>query len=82
MPSTLRRNAAMLRVEEVHGERLEILIPRLINALGFQGAATELGISKSTMNYWCLKLGVVRQTVALVPGERLEIRGKPRIEED
>ena len=72
----------MLRVEEVHGERLEILIPRLINALGIQGAATELGISKSTLNYWCLKLGVVRQTVALVPGERVEIRGRPRLEED
>jgi hypothetical protein len=82
MPSTLRKNPAMQRVEEVHGERLEILIPRLINALGIQGAATELGISKSTLNYWCLKLGVVRQTVALVPGERVEIRGRPRLEED
>ena len=82
MPSTLRKNAAMLRVEEVHGERLEVLIPRLINADGIQSAATKLGISKSTLNYWCLKLGIVRQTVALVPGERLEIRGKPRIEGD
>ena len=82
MPSTLRKNASMQRVEEAHGERLEVLIPRLINADGFLGAATQLGISKSTLNYWCLKLGVVRQTVALVPGERVEIRGKPRVEGD
>ena len=82
MPKTLRKNAAMLRVEEVHGERLEILIPRLINAGGNQGACTELGISKSALNYWCLKFGIARRVVALVPGERVEIRGRPRIDGD
>jgi hypothetical protein len=82
MPSTLRKNASMQRIEETHGERLEVLIPRLINADGMRVAAIGLGISTSTLNYWCLKLGIVRQTVALVPGERLEIRGTPRFEGD
>jgi len=66
----------MLQVEEAKGERLELLIPRLINTVGLSKAADELGISKSSMNYWCMKLGIVRQVVALVPGERVEIRGK------
>jgi hypothetical protein len=66
----------MLHVEETTGERLEILIPRLINTVGLSKAADELGISKSSINYWCMKLGIVRQVVALVPGERVEIRGK------
>jgi hypothetical protein len=82
MASTLRKNAAMLRVEEVYGERLESLLPRLINAKGITGTGTELGISKSSVNYWCMKLGIIRQTVALVPGERVEVRGRPRIEGD
>ena len=82
MPSTLRKNAAMLRVEEVHGERLEILLPRLINDKGIAATATELGISKSSVNYWCMKLGIIRQKVVLVPGERVEVRGRPRIEGD
>ena len=72
----------MLRVEELRGERLELLIPRLINSLGFIRAATELGVSRSTLNYWSMKLGIVRQVVALVPGERVEVRGKPRIDGD
>jgi hypothetical protein len=66
----------MLHVEETTGERLEILIPRLINTVGLSKAADELGISKSSINYWCMKLGIIRQLVALVPGERVEIRGK------
>jgi len=80
MPQKPRKSAAMLRVEELRGERLELLIPRLINSLGFVAAALDLGISKSSLNYWCMKLGIVRQVVALVPGERVEVRGKPRIE--
>jgi len=76
MPKTKNKTSAMLQVEEAKGERLELLIPRLINTVGLSKAAEELGISKSSMNYWCMKLGIVRQVVALVPGERVEIRGK------
>ena len=76
MPTSPHKTPAMLHVEETTGERLEILIPRLINTVGLSKAADELGISKSSINYWCMKLGIRRQVVALVPGERVEIRGK------
>ena len=76
------KSPAMLRVEENQGERLEIVIPRLINGFGITKAAEELGISKSSLNYWCMKLGIVRQVVALVRGERDEVRGRPKIDGD
>ena len=79
MPTIPHKSSSMLSVEEAHGERLELLIPRLINTVGLSGAAETLGISKSSLNYWCMKLGIVRQLVALVPGERVEIRGKHQI---
>ena len=82
MPNSPNRTPAMLEVEEARGERLEILIPRLINTIGLTATATELGISKSSVNYWCMKLGIIRQMVALVPGERVEVRGRPKIDGD
>jgi len=82
MPNSPNRTPAMLEVEEARGERLEILIPRLINSIGLTATATELGISKSSVNYWCMKLGIIRQMVALVPGERVEVRGRPKIDGD
>ena len=82
MPNSPNRTPAMQEVEEARGERLEILIPRLINTIGLTATATELGISKSSVNYWCMKLGIIRQMVALVPGERVEVRGRPKIDGD
>ena len=79
MSANSHKSTAMLHAEEIHGERLELLIPRLINSVGITKAAGELGISKSSINYWCMKLGIRRQMVALVPGERVEIRGKQMI---
>ena len=80
MTTSPHKTPAMLQIEEAREERLETLIPRLINTLGPTGTDRELGISKSSINYWCMKLGIVRQMVALVPGERVEIRGKHLLE--
>jgi hypothetical protein len=73
------KTTTMLNVEGVYGESLEHLIPRLINSVGQAQAAEDMNISRSSLNYWCMKLGIVRQLVALVPGERVEIRGKPLV---
>ena len=76
----MRKTRDMRRVEELHNEKLETLLPRLINEWGSTDAATRMGISKSLVGYWCMKLGIVKRTVALAPGQRMEIRGTPRIE--
>tara|TARA_R100000365_G_C2685774_1_gene29490 strand:+ start:230 stop:466 length:237 start_codon:yes stop_codon:yes gene_type:complete len=70
----------MLRVEKDHGEPLETLMPRLINDWGSSSAAIRMGISTSLVGYWCLKLGILKRTIALAPGQRIEIRGTPHIE--
>ena len=70
----------MLRVEKEHGEKLETLMPRLINDWGSSSAATRMGISNSLVGYWCMKLGIIKRTIALAPGQRIEVRGTPHVE--
>ena len=70
----------MLRVEKEHGEKLETLMPRLIIDWGSSSAATRMGISNSLVGYWCMKLGIIKRTIALAPGQRIEVRGTPHVE--
>ena len=72
----------MKRVETEHGEILETLIPRLINDYGMSATADQINVSKSTINYWCLKLGIEVRRVAMAPGRRLEIRGVAKIADE
>ena len=74
------KTRSMLRVEKEHGEKLETLMPRLINDWGSSSAARKMGISNSLVGYWCMKLGIVKRTVTLAPGQRVEVRGNPRVE--
>jgi len=73
------KTRAMLRVEREHKEHLETLLPRLINEWGSSDAASRMGISNSLVGYWCMKLGIIKRTIALAPGQRIEVRGAPRI---
>ena len=54
----------MLEVEEKHGEQLETLLPRLYNEMGFPAMVEELGLNKSTLWYWFLKIGMRIEKVA------------------
>ena len=58
--------------ERFHRPLVDVLVD-LYNRLGFTGMATELGVSRSTIWYWLLRCGIEIKTVALRPGERLEI---------
>lgn len=64
----------MIMVEQQHQRPLERLLPEMINEIGLTRTAEQLGLSKATMGYWNLKLGIQVRTVALAPGETLEIR--------
>ena len=70
----------MLRVEKQYGEKLETLMPRLINDWGSSDAASRMGISTSLVGYWCMKLGITKRTITLAPGQRVEVRGTPHVE--
>jgi|TARA_B110000116_G_C16778369_1_gene556982 hypothetical protein len=64
----------MLRVEKQFQRDLEKLIPEIVNEKGLSAAADEMDVSKATLGYWCLKLGITVRRVAVAPGETLEIK--------
>ena len=67
-----RKTKLMQRVEKEHQRPLERLLPEMVNEYGLSTTAEELGVSKATLGYWLLKLGINVRRVALAPGETLE----------
>ena len=69
-----RQTKLMQRVEKEHQRPLERLLPEMVNEYGLSTTAEELGVSKATLGYWLLKLGINVRRVALAPGETLEVK--------
>ena len=64
----------MLVVEDRYHQTLEKILPEMVTERGLSATADELGVSKATLGYWLLKLGINVRRVALAPGESLEIK--------
>ena len=69
-----RKTKLMQRVEKEFSRPLENLLPEKVNEIGLSATAEELGVSKATLGYWLLKLGINVRRVALAPGETLEVK--------
>ena len=69
-----RKTKKMLVVEERFHQPLEEMLPPLVTENGLSATAEELGVSKATLGYWLLKLGINVQRIALAPGETIEVR--------
>ena len=69
-----RKTKLMLRVEKEFDQPLERLLPELVNDQGLTATADTLGVSKATLGYWMLKMGINVKRVALAPGEFLEVK--------
>ena len=69
-----RKTKLMQRVENDYQRTLERLLPEMVNEKGLSATADELGVSKATLGYWLLKLGISVRRVALAPGETLEVK--------
>jgi len=69
-----RKTRLMLSVEEQFDRPLERLLPEMINDRGLSATAQSLKVSKATLGYWLLKLGINVRRVALAPGESLEVK--------
>ena len=69
-----RKTKKMIAVEEKFHQPLEKMLPEMVTEQGLSSTADELGVSKATLGYWLLKLGITVRRVALSPGESLEIK--------
>ncbi len=69
-----RKTKKMIVVEERFQQPLEKMLPRLVTEQGLSATAEELGVSKATLGYWLLKLGINVRRVALAPGETIEVK--------
>ena len=70
----VRKTKLMLKVEKQFQRPLDKLLPERVNEIGLSQSADELGVSKATLGYWLLKLGINVRRVALSPGETLEVK--------
>jgi len=70
----VRKTKLMLKVEKNFQRPLDKLLPERVNEIGLSQTADELGVSKATLGYWLLKLGINVRRVALSPGETLEVK--------
>lgn len=69
-----RKTKKMIAVEERFNVSLESMLPEMVTERGLSATAEYLGVSKATLGYWLLKLGINVRRVALAPGEVLEVR--------
>ena len=69
-----RKTKKMVAVEERFNQSLEKMLPEMVTDQGLSATADQLGVSKATLGYWLLKLGINVKRVALAPGETLEVK--------
>jgi len=69
-----RKTKKMAAVEDRFHQPLEKLLPEMVTEQGLSGTADTLGVSKATLGYWLLKLGINVHRIALGPGETAEIK--------
>ena len=69
-----RKTKKMTAVEDLFHQPMEKLLPELVTDMGLSATAEYLGVSKATLGYWLLKLGINVRRVALAPGETMEIK--------
>jgi len=50
------------------------MLPQMVTEYGLTASADQLGVSKATLGYWLLKLGINVRRVALAPGDSIEVK--------
>tara|TARA_Y100000310_G_scaffold143479_1_gene142841 strand:+ start:983 stop:1507 length:525 start_codon:yes stop_codon:yes gene_type:complete len=64
----------MTAIENRLSRPLEDVLPEMVTKQGLSNTAFELGVSKATLGYWLLKLGITVRRVALNPGDQMEVK--------
>ncbi len=69
----MKKTKKMLLCEERNHIKLERDLPSMLNELGLSHTADRIGVSKATLGFWLLKMGIQIKRVAVSPGERVEV---------
>ncbi len=69
-----RKTKKMAAVEDRFHQPLERLLPEMVTEQGLSGTADALGVSKATLGYWLLKLGIEVKRIAVSRGETVEVK--------
>ena len=69
-----RKSKKMIEVENKFKQPLEDMLPQMVTEYGLTASADQLGVSKATLGYWLLKLGINVRRVALAPGDAIEVK--------
>ena len=72
-----KKTEMMLAAEKRLGQSLEKALPEMVTQHGLVRTAERLRVSKATLSYWLLKLGIQTIRVALSPRETLKIKRAP-----
>lgn len=68
-PTRVYRKSRLMRtVEEAYQQPLEQILPDLISERGLPRTAEDIGVSKATLGYWLLKLGINAPREAVIQG--------------
>lgn len=70
----VKKTKLMRQAEQRLGEPIEQALPRMIGELGQTGTAHQLEVSKATVGYWILKLGIRTERIAVMPGEEIMVK--------
>ena len=69
-----RKSKKMIEVANKFKQPLEDMLPQMVTEYGLTASADQLGVSKATLGYWLLKLGINVRRVALAPGDSIEVK--------
>ena len=69
-----RKSKKMIEVDNKFKQPLEDMLPQMVTEYGLTASADQLGVSKATLGYWLLKLGINVRRVALAPGDSIEVK--------
>ncbi len=69
----MRMTRKMVLCQEKNSIDLARDLPALLNEKGLSRTAEQLGISKATLGYWLLKLGIEIRRIAVSAGDRVEV---------
>ena len=74
-----RPSTKMLEVEEEQGKPLAEILPAMITEHGLTATGEYLGVARSTLGYWLMKLNIKTIYIALSPGDKITIERKDSV---